>query len=39
VDPEVVRGLFPRLEDARALVHEHDPAGKLRNELVERYLR
>jgi xylitol oxidase len=39
VDPEVVRGLFPRLEDARALVHEHDPSGTLRNELVERYLR
>ena len=39
MDPTTVRGLFPRLGDARALLHEHDPAGKLRNELVERYLR
>ena len=38
MDPATVRGLFPRLADARALLHEHDPAGKLRNELVERYL-
>ena len=38
VDPDVVRGLFPHLEDARALLHAHDPAGTLRNELVQRYL-
>ncbi len=38
VAPETVRGLFPELERARALVHDHDPAGKLRNELVARYL-
>ncbi|MEO6879758.1 MAG: D-arabinono-1,4-lactone oxidase, partial [Mycobacteriaceae bacterium] len=38
MDPAVVRGLFPRLPDARALVHAGDPGGKLRNDWVAAYL-
>jgi alditol oxidase len=36
--PEVVRGLYPRLDDFRRLAHEYDPAGKFRNDLLDRYV-
>jgi alditol oxidase len=36
--PEVVRGLYERLPGFRRLRHDHDPAGKFRNELVDSYL-
>ena len=35
--PEVVRGLYPRLDDFRRLMHRHDPAGKFRNDVLDRY--
>jgi alditol oxidase len=35
--PEAVRGLYPRLDDFRRLMHRHDPAGKFRNDLLDRY--
>lgn len=38
MDPAVVRERYPRLPDARALVHDADPGGKLRNEWVDAYL-
>jgi alditol oxidase len=37
VSPEVLRGLYPRLDDFRRLMHRHDPAGKFRNDLLDRY--
>lgn len=36
--PEDVADLYPHLDDARALARSLDPAGKFRNELVDRYL-
>jgi xylitol oxidase len=38
IDPEVVRGLYPRLPDFERLVREWDPAGKFRNALLDRYV-
>jgi alditol oxidase len=35
--PQAVRGLYPRLDDFRRLMHRHDPAGKFRNDLLDRY--
>jgi len=35
--PGVVRGLYPRLDDFRRLMHHYDPAGKFRNDLLDRY--
>jgi xylitol oxidase len=35
--PEVVRGLYPRLDDFRRLMRRYDPAGKFRNDLLDRY--
>ena len=37
-EPDVVRSLYPRLPDFQALLVEHDPAGKLRNELLDTYV-
>jgi alditol oxidase len=37
VTPEVLRGLYPRLDDFRRLMHRYDPAGKFRNDLLDRY--
>jgi alditol oxidase len=34
----VVRGLYGRLDDFRRLMHHYDPAGKLRNDLLDSYL-
>ncbi len=36
--PEALRGLYPRLDDFRQLMRCHDPAGKFRNDLLDRYL-
>lgn len=36
--PEVVRSLYPRLADFVRLAHELDPAGKFRNDFVDRFL-
>ena len=35
--PGAVRGLYPRLDDFRRLMHRYDPAGKFRNDLLDRY--
>ena len=35
--PEVVRGLYPRYDDFVALLKRYDPAGKFRNEFMDRY--
>jgi xylitol oxidase len=35
--PETVRGLYPRWDDFRRLTHWYDPAGKFRNDLLDRY--
>ena len=35
--PETVRGLYPRWEDFAALLRRYDPAGKFRNEFMDRY--
>jgi len=35
--PEAMRGLYPRLDDFRRLMHRQDPAGKFRNDLLDRY--
>jgi alditol oxidase len=35
--PETVRGLYPRWDDFRRLMHRYDPAGKFRNDLLDRY--
>jgi xylitol oxidase len=37
-DPDTVRASYPRLPDFQRLMREHDPAGKFRNEFVDRYL-
>jgi alditol oxidase len=36
--PEVLAGLYPRLGEFRLLMREQDPAGKFRNDLLDRYL-
>jgi alditol oxidase len=38
ISPAAVRGLYQRLDDFRALMHDYDPAGKFRNDLIDRYL-
>ena len=35
--PETVRGLYPRWEDFTTLLRRYDPAGKFRNEFMNRY--
>jgi alditol oxidase len=35
--PDVVRGLYPRHEDFVELLGRYDPAGKFRNEFIDRY--
>ena len=35
--PETVRGLYPRWEDFATLLRRYDPAGKFRNEFMDRY--
>jgi alditol oxidase len=35
--PETVRGLYPRWDDFRRLMYRYDPAGKFRNDLLDRY--
>ena len=35
--PEVVRGLYERWSDFRALLDRYDPTGKFRNELTDHY--
>ena len=35
--PEVVRGLYPRYDDFVALLKRYDPAGKFRNEFMDRH--
>ncbi|SDO25161.1 xylitol oxidase [Nakamurella panacisegetis] len=37
--PEVLDTLYPRMDDFRGLLRTYDPAGKFRNELVERLIR
>jgi xylitol oxidase len=36
--PDVVAGLYPRLDDARRLLAAHDPKGVFRNDLLDTYL-
>jgi xylitol oxidase len=36
--PEVIEGLYERLPDFRSLLHSFDPAGKFRNDLVDRLI-
>ena len=36
--PEVIRPLYPRLEDFRALAQRLDPDGKFRNQMVEKLI-
>jgi xylitol oxidase len=38
ISPHAVSGLYPRLADFRRLMRDHDPAGKFRNDLLDRYL-
>jgi alditol oxidase len=35
--PETMHELYPRLDDFRRLMDRHDPAGKFRNDLLDRY--
>ncbi len=37
MSPEAVRGLYPRLDDFRQLMRGYDPAGRFRNDLLDRY--
>lgn len=37
--PDVLDGLYPRMDDFRGLLRSYDPTGKFRNELVERLIR
>ena len=37
-DPQTVRELYPRLDDFRRLTGRYDPAGKFRNDLLDRYV-
>ena len=36
--PRAVRELYPRLDDFRRLAGRYDPAGKFRNDLLDRYV-
>jgi alditol oxidase len=36
--PTVLRGLYERLPDFQRLMHTYDPAGKFRNEFIDRYI-
>jgi xylitol oxidase len=36
--PEALAGLYPRHDDFRRLMQGYDPAGKFRNDLLDRYL-
>ena len=36
--PDVVAGLYPRLDDARRLLTTYDPKGVFRNDLIDTYL-
>jgi xylitol oxidase len=36
--PAVVQSRYPKLADFRELVRHHDPAGKFRNEFLDRYI-
>ena len=36
--PEILGGQYRRLDDFRQLMREYDPAGKFRNDLLDRYL-
>ena len=36
--PQTVRELYPRLDDFRRLTGRYDPAGKFRNDLLDRYV-
>ena len=36
--PAAIASLWPRLADFAALTHRHDPTGKFRNAMLERYL-
>jgi xylitol oxidase len=36
--PRTVRELYPRLDDFRRLTGRYDPAGKFRNDLLDRYV-
>ena len=36
--PQALPGLYPRLDDFRQLMSCSDPAGKFRNDLLDRYL-
>jgi xylitol oxidase len=36
--PAVVQSRYPKLADFRELVRDHDPAGKFRNEFLDRYI-
>src|ERR1700761_1461435 len=35
--PDVVRGLYPKYQEFVALLRRYDPAGKFRNEFLDRY--
>ena len=35
--PETIRALYPRWADFAALLRRYDPAGKFRNEFMDRY--
>ena len=37
VAPETIRGRYPRWADFAALLRRYDPAGKFRNEFMDRY--
>jgi xylitol oxidase len=37
VGPEDLSTRYPRWSDFAALLRRHDPAGKLRNEMIDRY--
>lgn len=39
VTPDLIETQFPRIEDFRGLLRRMDPAGKFRNDLVERLVR
>jgi alditol oxidase len=38
VGPEILSGLYQRLDDFRRLARGYDPGGKFRNDLLDRYL-
>jgi xylitol oxidase len=35
--PATVKGLYPRWDDFQSLLRRYDPAGKFRNEFMNRY--